>query len=63
MWPFLGCAAPFGGSTTLAVWAAPTMVGDSSDGKRLLAHPPRIALRWRFEEEELVLWHEVLLDE
>lgn len=50
------------GNGASASWATPTMVGNVGGGEDLLAHPPGITLRQRFEEEELLFWHEGLLD-
>lgn len=47
----------------LSVQATPIVVGNRGKDDALLAHPPRIALWWRFEEEEQALWCEVPLDE
>ena len=48
---------------TLVIQATPIVAGNGGGDKELLVHPPRIALWWAFEEEELVFQREVPLDE
>ena len=47
----------------LAVRTTPIVAGNVGEGEELLAHPSGIVLRQQLEEEELVLRHEVPLDE
>ena len=42
---------------------APIVAGNVDDGEELLAHPLGIVLQQRSKEEELLLWHKVLLDD